>query len=162
MRFRLFVAAMFAALLAGCAVEAPYYGGPYYNSYGYAYDYDYYGPTYYGPAYDGSTYYGPSYYAPGYLAFSYRSGDGYRDHWSGTGTWHGSATTGSTWQRSAQAPTRSTTRSVAQPRVRSSTTVAHAERRTNREAGVDRAERAARHPSHIAAQRTGPDREHGG
>ena len=157
MRSRLFVAAMFAALLAGCAVEAPYYGGPYYNSYGYGYDYDYYGPTYYG-----STYYGPSYYAPGYLAFSYRSGDGYRDHWGGTGTWHGSATGSSTWQRSAQAPTRSTTRSVTQPRVRSSTTVAHAERRTNREAGVDRAERAARHPSHVAAQRTGPDRDHGG
>ena len=157
MRSRLFVAAMFAALLAGCAVEAPYYGGPYYNSYGYGYDYDYYGPTYYG-----STYYGPSYYAPGYLAFSYRSGDGYRDHWSGTGTWHGSTTGSTTWQRSVQAPTRSTTRSVTQPRVRSSTTVAHAERRTNREAGVDRAERAARHPSHVAAQRAGPDREHGG
>ena len=155
MRFRLLIAAIFAALLAGCAAEGPYYGGPYSNSYGYGYDY--YGPTYYG-----STYYGPTYYEPGYLAFSYRSGDGCRDHWNGSRTWHGSTTGSGTWERSAQAPTRSTTRSVTQPRVRSSTTVAHSERRINREARVDRAERAVRHPNHVAAQRTGPDREHGG
>ena len=60
MRARLFVAAMFAALLAGCAVEGPYYGGPYYNSYGYGYDYDYYGPAYYGSW--------GSYYSAGYAA----------------------------------------------------------------------------------------------
>jgi hypothetical protein len=151
MRVSLIAAAISAALLAGCAAEGTYYGdygSPYYGygspyyGYGYGYGYDY-GPSY-GPTY----YYGPDYYS-----FYYRSGDGgYR--WNGSGrTWQGS----NTFQGSAQTPSRSASRTVAQPRVRSNTRVAQSERR------FDRHERAARRPSHVASQtRTGPDREHGG
>lgn len=133
MRLPLLVAAMGAALLAGCATEGGYYTGSYYTApyYGYGYDYDYYGPGYY---YD----YGPTYYSPGF-SFYYHGGD---HHWNGT-EHHWSGTS-----RSFQG-----THGVA--RAQSRTHVAHA----SRPAG----HRAARQPSHIASQtRTGPDREHGG
>jgi hypothetical protein len=159
MRFRLLAlvaATVFAGLLAGCA-EGPYYGGSYYNSYGYA-DYDsgpsyYYSPGYYyAPGYYSGYYYGPGYYtSPGYFGFSYRSGD--------SGRWDGSNWSNRSFQQgSVQTQPRSSTRTVTQPRVRSSsTTVARSGR------NVETRPRAARQPSHVASHtRTGPDREHGG
>ena len=137
MRLSLIAAAISAALLAGCAAEGTYYGD--------------YGSPYYG--YDYGPSYGPTYYGPDYYSFYYRSGDGgYRSSGGGR-TFRGSTS----FQGSAQTPSRSSSRTIAQPRARSNTHVAQAERR------VDRHERVARQPSHIASEtRTGPDREHGG
>jgi len=147
MRLSLIAAAISAALLAGCAAEGTYYGDYGAPSYGYGYGYD----SYYGPSYGPTYYYGPDYYS-----FYYRSGDG-GSRWNGSGrTWQGS-TSSRTFQGSAQTSSRSASRTVAQPRLRSNTHVAESGRH------LQRSQRTARQPSHVASHtRTGPDSEHGG
>jgi len=149
-------AAIVAALLAGC-VETPYYAGGPYDSYGYS---DYYGsgyaPGYYGPGYYD---YGPGYYYGPSVGFSYsyRSGDGH--HWDGDHHhWNGSHWSSRSFQQgSMQTHPRTSSRVASQPRMRSTSSVAHAGRH------FDAHPRAAQQPSRMASQtRTGPDREHGG
>jgi hypothetical protein len=108
------------SLLAGCAV-APYdygYGGSYYNDAPAYYGYYDYGPTYYyGPGYYGGVVVGPSAVVG---SFRYRSGG----HWNGR-----------TWQRST----------VQSGRTSQSPTVASANPRSGRNAGVQRGS-ASRQP----------------
>ena len=158
MRATLVAAAIGAALLAGCATEAPYTG-----SYAYGYDYGYYGPGYYSYYDYGPAYYGPSYCGP-YLGFTYRGGGDHRwdhRHWSGSDAWHPSA--GTARPRSSAVQSRATSRATnAGPRGnsrvahRASTSVARNDARHDATRG-----RAEPRHDRIASAPRGPDREHG-
>lgn len=171
MRLPLLAPVLLAAIVAGCATEAPYY-----SSYGYGYDSGYYGPGY-STYYDyGPYYYGPSYYGPDYFAFSYHSGDGHHwDRWNGTRYWNGTTHSWSngtrTWQQGSvrtaprtsgtvQSQPRASSRTYAQAHSRNSATRLGATRGRGNEAQRDQVERPQR--NRVASAPHGPDREHGG
>ena len=153
MRSVLFTAAIWAALLAGCVAEGPYYGPS--NAYGSGYGYDYYGPSYYSYGYGPS--YSYDYYGPSYFGFYYRN-DGDR-YWSGSSR---------SWQQgSVQTQPRASVQSGqtrTQPRVRSSDRIAsHNAARERQEERHERTQQAKRESTRVASAPRGlAERDHGG